>query len=51
MTKQDKPAKITQDDRKRHREIEKRVEKEGVQLDHPKGKELFEKVLKRAKKL
>ncbi len=47
MNKLPKPSK---DDRKRHREIEKRTNKEGVQLDHPKGKELFEKVLKRAKR-
>ncbi len=38
-------------DLKRHREIERRVKAEGVQLGHPQGKELFEKVLRRAKKI
>lgn len=45
-----KLPKPSKDDKRRHREIEKRVEREGVQLDHPLGKELFDKVLKRAKK-
>lgn len=46
----DKLPKPTKNDKRRHREIEKRTNMEGVQLDHPKGKELFEKVIKRAKK-
>lgn len=46
----DKKHKPTPEDLKRHKEIERRVKKEGVQLGHPQGKELFEKALKRAKK-
>jgi hypothetical protein len=49
-TMNSKLPKPSKDDKRRHREIERRVEREGVQLDHPKGKELFDKVLKRAKK-
>ena len=44
----DKLPKPSEDDKRRHHVIEKRVEREGVQLDHPKGKELFDKALRRA---
>jgi len=47
MDKQHKP---TNADLKRHKEIERRVKAEGVQLDHPQGRERFEAALRRAAK-
>ena len=47
MDKKHTPSK---EDLKRHKEIERRVKAEGVQLDHPQGKELFEKTLHKVKK-
>lgn len=42
-----KPSK---DDRRRHHEVEQRIKKEGMQLDYPKEKELFGKVMIQARK-
>lgn len=44
------PRKPTKADLKRQQEIERRVKAEGVQLDHPQGKERFEGVLRKVKK-
>ena len=48
MNRKKKTDKPTKDDLKRQEEIEKRLKKEGVELDHPQGKERFRKVLRQA---
>lgn len=42
-----KSSKPTKRDRDWQKKIEKRVKTERVELDHPKGKERFEKIIKR----
>jgi hypothetical protein len=45
--KQPQPSR---EDIERQKQIEKRVKDEGVELDHPKGKERFDQVIKRGQK-
>jgi len=45
-----KSPKPTNKDKERQKEVEKRVKAEKVNLDHPKGRERFEQVVKRLNK-